>query len=452
MRGRTNITQRSGTVPVNGDVKEFVVANGNNINIGDFVSIFYEGESDNLLDIYGDNVYPEYEYVGELNGKKIIYVSNVKNINNSKIIVFDENGDIVLITTIGINLYGKRGIKTACLVGQYLVVCGYSSYSSSYPSTFYLYRFSSDCKILESLGSYSFNNAGFGVCSICEVGVDVFISVYYRNSSIKGISLFKIEDEEIKFVQDGSSVFNSLNNLSVIAIPNKNKNGAYIILRDTYDNSLVCGNIIVQDYQISYNDISKLSLSSINYFGSWFFVNDNTFFIFSDNTKSTSGQRSFMVFEIIDEKIVFKMISEIPSISYNGYSLNPRYSFLLENNNIVFIYSRFNNANKIYYLFLYSYDNGVMVYEDELGELLNEDSNVFTSMFVLKSNSFLLFYNYVEETSTSIFKMEFNIIDNFIIKSGGSFVTEYNGKSIGFAKTGGSSGDIIQVYVPKEIS
>ena len=69
MRGRTNITQRSGTVPVNGDVKEFVVANGNNINIGDFVSIFYEGESDNLLDIYGDNVYPEYEYVGELNGK-----------------------------------------------------------------------------------------------------------------------------------------------------------------------------------------------------------------------------------------------------------------------------------------------------------------------------------------------------------------------------------------------
>ena len=37
MRGRTNITQRSGTVPVNGDIKEYVVADGNEIKVGDFV-------------------------------------------------------------------------------------------------------------------------------------------------------------------------------------------------------------------------------------------------------------------------------------------------------------------------------------------------------------------------------------------------------------------------------
>ena len=47
MRGRTNILQRSGTAPVNGQVKQYEVATGNTISVGDFVS--FTRNVDNLL-------------------------------------------------------------------------------------------------------------------------------------------------------------------------------------------------------------------------------------------------------------------------------------------------------------------------------------------------------------------------------------------------------------------
>ena len=77
MRGRTNITQRSGTVPVNGDIKEFTVANGKKINIGDFVSTW----SNDIIPFKLNNTWDG---------------SSIFKISNERVIYFYSNNIVVL--------------------------------------------------------------------------------------------------------------------------------------------------------------------------------------------------------------------------------------------------------------------------------------------------------------------------------------------------------------------
>lgn len=446
MRGRTNVTQRSGLVPVNGNIEEYEVADGKTIEIGDFVSIISEGEDENVTTIYSGSsstyVNVNYEYVGELNNNKIIFMNNPDASSNSKILVLDSSGNVVLLKDINILLYNKIGIKTSCLVGNYLVVCGYNSFSSSGLSkVFYLYKFSDDCKTLTQLNSYS-NDSIYGYNSICAIGSNMFASVFYYSSSIKGVALFKISNDSILLL-DNETISEKIESQNIISISNKTNDGFYIIARDTYDGGLLYGNVKIVSESISSVTFVNTGVG-ISVIKSYCYINDDTIILLSSS--------KLFILNIVNGEISYNTTQEIYPQSDSGFSehLIPLFIYKI-NENELGVVTCINNRIKIICLsYLYN-GNGVFSYNSNLGSLIDWESRVSESIFVLNlGNIYLMLYNKYLTTSSVVYKKLFSIVNEMIIQSGKIFATEYNGKSIGFAKTGGTSGKTIQVYVPKQ--
>lgn len=446
MRGRTNVTQRSGLVPVNGNIEEYKVADNISINVGDFVSIISEGSDENITTIYSGSssnyVNVNYEYVGELNGNKIIFMNNPNKSSNSKILVLDSSGNVVLLKDINILLYNKIGIKTSCLVGNYLVVCGYNDFSSSGLSkVFYLYKFSEDCKTLTQLNSY-LNDSIYGYNSICGVGSNMFASVFYYSSSIKGVALFKISGDSISLI-DNETISEKIESQNIISISNETNDGFYIIARDTYDGYLLCGNVKIVGETISSVEFINTG-SSITNIESFCYVNDNTIVLLS-------GSKLFIL-DIINGKISYNTSQEIYAQSDSGFSesLFPIFIYKINENELGVVTCISSRKKIICLSYLYN-GNGLFSYNSNLGSLIDGESEVSDSIFMLNlGNIYLMLYNKYLTTSSVVYKKLFSIVNEMIIQSGKIFVTEYNGKSIGFAKTSGTSGKTIQVYVPKQ--
>lgn len=451
MRGRTNITQRSGLVPVNGDVKEFTVADGEKINIGDFVSTW----SNDIIPFKLNNTW---------DGSSIFKISNVR------VIYFYSNNIVVL------NLENNSITVEKEILGSFTKGKIFQINENRYVSVY--------------------NVASTNTYKECNISVD-FITINLENNSVT------VETKEYKNTIDsfyGSKVFSMykslmLNNILFIPFSSKSSsssNYVNIVALAWYDlNSNDCGYELLSNYNYVFDSASNVIITK---------GEDNEIYLF---THGFRGQSKLCVSKFTfnyEGKILELIYSRDISISYSPL-LTENNSIIYVGNNIFLInissyiciielglenatiLSLITNSNSKLYFQYYKIGNNIIIFASSssssgkyiydsiyittIENLLNISNITFNTLpFILYKyrgvehgdclcildlvDKLLVTSNY-DDSSTVNFKSLLCKIENGLLVSVDSYniVRLYNGNSLGFAKTGGTSGETIQVYVPK---
>lgn len=485
MRGRTNVTQRSGTVQVNGQIKEYEVADGNTISVGDFVSFSKNIEDPVFVEnINGYHLFSQKIYINDSTYILIVMSSNsklsvIKNgivvdslLSTAFVYLSVSNKVLAIDSRENISVY-KFDISTNKLVLQYtksnvqiystnrslfeLNGCLLSLQYTSSGSNAKLFSVTdSDITLLQTLKlsstSYFY---GIGVGFFKNGVLSVFNGSNDSTKKYSSISYFKLSEEN-EIVEDGyimeSSLFDGICNYYDIRSLNIIDSNSYVIQFSISQTVTYFANAESNFVFLKYNNLNKLeveySFKPSGYIG----------------TSASSTEYPY--------KTDGKLISIIPIGNNKFLGLN---STILMNNNYVISYSKGEDAqqNKSIILYcIYEIQNGVLVQLTNWSELISLRS------VVLKSTYYMIKYlrpdvNYFIKNGS-----EYSII--FGITSGGSGsntennyylsqlmsinlsvknnnvadisnkVSLYNGGAIGFAKTGGTAGQMIQVYVPNE--
>lgn len=433
MRGRTNVTQRSGAAQVNGDVKNLAVKTGNTISIGDFVSVEYGPSSSYLT-----------------SGAAALDTQNrqVFNISDDKLIFFYSNYAEVYNTNNGIVLETKFvGTWTSLYGSPSYAVCKISNNKFAIISSLSMIKYS-DSGVKIDFITFNFEEKSFEVETKSYVNSNVsYISDYinsvqylngkiivasgqYSTSKFRWLLLFDVESTTVDYFQT------SYKGSGIISI----------VIADGGDFYLFCGSneatIQIEKYNISTTTLLKGT------------------FTFSDNSNrfySTYccylGNNMFAIASIIYIDII--SINDGTVTILNSFKINTNYIasyFVYSGNLIVFEVSSTSNIVLWYHVIpiknieSYTLDSG---FKFDLVSIVGYytywyiNFNIVTNGFVLLSMK----YNTSNLANAILCVLKDGIIAGYDSES---FVTSYNGKALGFAKTGGSAGQTIEVYVPYE--
>lgn len=455
MRGRTNILGGGGGAVVNGQIKDFIVADGNNISVGDFVTMisgpasYYETPSNINIEQY-------YKVVFKISDSKcaIFYDKNIMILDLSNGIVLDKiiSGNFQSVSS-G-NIYQIDNTHFAILYG--------GSTSNS------IYSFKADILTLDVE-----NNECSFVTKTCSVDVS---SLSYVNFNINGDVAYVFNG--VLFIQTMYSKYSSGSYIYEYAIawfdlnsdksdlykfedpgnymPYSNNPSEFCWSHDENDNIY----IFYQNSSSSSSliEVNKLSLSleneSLQVIGKYQMNTGHIHKYNFRNLLSYIGNNNFALscnngIEIIKVDNGITLLNyiqdvnnmfDIPSISVYG--------------NYLLIF-QIDSARKIGYQGVISLDD-LLTIEDfqtqnfTIGVLSGSSKGYVNSYFDLLSfdNKFLLFG--VSPSSSKIVRViECKLEnENIVGMDSENYVTSYNGKALGFAKTGGNAGDTIKVYVP----
>lgn len=485
MRGRTNITQRSGTVPVNGDIKEFEVAEGNEINVGDFVS--YEKNilgPINISSISEGNDYYNYQIIiNEITYLKI-------NVVDNKITIYlVKNGIVISSVVLPVN-YTRNNKKPIILLGNKLIFLHYSYY--------YIYEINNDfsnielVKTGEAIGinvdfSSVYNNKIiFG--SILSASMEVKISYLDENNNLIIENTFSLETKGNYYYESNvpTFTFDIVNNVLNIWVGN---------IERYYWEKGVIHQLNINETEVTYLKGEDFGILPLYTFKSMNYIGDKMFFNFCYNETPTYSEVynriKYGIISIvnINENGIINIETSYTFPGYIGISSSSKnypyftsgydFSFIPIDNNyflgfVSSVYKRnaeqvSSNTNEnegILFYSIFQYKDGTFIQLGDWKELLRHDETILESSYYKKivfNVSYNLFFKNnneydvylgmaIDKSSyyemSRIVKITFKIENNEI--SGISDkVYNYNGSSIGFAKTSGNPGDIIQVYVPK---
>lgn len=471
MRGRTNITQRSGTAPVNGDVKEFVVEEGNVINVGDFVSftrnidepttVMQSGSFSSIIIYKEDDFYIQ----------KILYV-------NSGVVQLIKNGEVKKSLTIGKN-YEAVYLSTLSklVIGDSVSHSVYSVDKSSFS--------------ISLLKTTTSNLSNFKCWQVFELG-DKFLTLDYYNG-LKA-TIFSLSSDNVvsvfKTVNINSSNYFSKDEKGVGFY----KNGKLSIFHWYSSLGLSYFNFDGENLTIDgYNALkSFIGNQTYNCFVNYF---DNnillTFPTVDQLTDDSTSVTNYVIanYDGASDKIVSQTIFNLEGYEGAAASTNFPYisngyqTFLIPLGNNKFLcfatailknnYDEMSsgtattNSNySIIYYCIYEYQNSLMTKVTNWIELYRSNKpNLSNSRWLIKYFLVNFMYYYLVENVYYCYfgltsgnyngnKVVYNLLlinfqlNNDVIGDVTGKVMSYNGGSLGFAKTGGTSGQTIQVYVP----
>lgn len=462
MRGRTNVTQRSGTVPVNGQVKQYEVATGNEIVAGDFVTAITESVETNITSLnsvssstsnYSNQVYQR--EIGEINGKKVFYFYSHNNryFTNFLFIIKDTNGDVFSVlsyTPTKIDNY----IGSACVIGNYIILSDYYDSLSSNNKGLKVLKLSDDLQTYEIVQNFK-NDYTLGLFGIFKISDSKFVTIYYTNNTLKGFALYSFNNGQITFLQySANSSIPGAGYDDCYGIASDDGDSIYITF--VYSSKLYCATVKVNENTIESSnisstgiDITSLTLSKIcklsgnNYFCLGFYNSLNV-----------------IMFSVSDSgNLELKNITSLTTLNESTSLIAKPFDLASNGDGSYFIVYYVGNTSLLRACKI-SFQNNSANVDIKYGSLNSNSSKYYYSLLVEKDYG-KYFIRYVQKYGNGssgsinsavyfITEMKATTIGETIDLGGGLKVSSYNGKSIGFAKTGGIAGQMIQVYVPYE--
>lgn len=443
MRGRTNVTQRSGTVPVNGQIKEAVVESGNVISVGDFVSYVPSTE---MYDISDDNNIHS-NSVPEKVGNYFIYLSNGSIYSFSLV-----NGVMVLSSKYNSYIITKIAIYNNFIFCIAKISTGSSS--SSYKYRVFKLKFENGSfeKINEvSLtGEYVWDiaiNSGYVVVFGFEyktTSSQYKTYVHFKVFNVNDMSIiegFEVVEVSSLFVYETINVICKENKICILNYGNASYTPSTsiseileVIIEVDFALKSININSIVPDVNFPMNGGRKVI--PVGIFG-------NKICYIYNNGSDMNGSLYYLVFDLEGLTYSKKFLVSANTQSYRFKGSNYDDLFILN----YFIY----NSNDNIFL--------AVKFNSDTGELVFTSSNYVADYSVMLGtiiyDNFIIYDigSYVKGSTTSIKERILTIssdgteINQSVNKNK---VKSYSGSAMGFAKTGGNAGDTIQIYVPNE--
>lgn len=461
MRGKTNIPNRKDPV-INGDVENFVVAENNTIEKGDFVSVVRSSDYRLLSD--SKNCTLVYKKLYDVANKKMVIVhKNEQGVLYATLVQGTSNGvevlhQVVLDAEISTSITMKFdfNIQTNSLFYIHYVGSSHAKYNNVYK-----YTIINDELVEQNVITISFPTDG--VYGISVFGVDEHIGIVHGTSGYFRVYSKNSNNEYVQTLSD------------TIAVTGLSSNGIYfvgsgnnlVIVIGSSNQSGNSGYHIVKFYNFSSTDgtISKeeINVSGINFYNTGYDIQivGNTFYLVNSvkyNASSGSVYWCKPKILILDISLMLtKYYEEITTITPSWCNWFIDYGN--ESEVIIHSISRYGTAT-----YGQAMSSVIVLSENELGEFnltignfqninMNQ-AGMFGFMFddVIKNVSFT--YDYASSSgavlSIGVVEHSFIVAENQILfGEPTNYVREYDNKSaIGFAKTSGNAGDTIQVYVP----
>lgn len=457
MRGRTNVALSSGTAVANGKIEEFTVAEGETVNVGEFVSIKYDAQKEFLFKTTITKDRAKVSYVGNFDLYDMILVSSDERMEILVYNSLDLVGAIDLGKTSAMGTGGGLFTSTgsysiyanAKIFGDKLVLIKPNSEESVTKfGTMYYYiykiqlidgtiimsRIETESKIfmykdpnseeLKELGDTK--STDFRGCIFEKINENYLI---YGIKDLPYLCLYRISEEGISYVSQCRASFSG--NIAGSLRISENK---VIVLANEEAAFLEIDN--------NFSEISIVKTVKHEMFPSETYVtfslldgHDAIFFLSEGKNSMTSGQ--FIHFELHGEEIIEdKTIQN--SICTFGFIKNNK------------LYALCNYKESEMRIIVYDYK--VFLKEENFTSLFPINSNNHTNknFMLFKEDDFKIFYGEKSEIE-GFFSVKGKESGDLMIIGDKKMAYKYNGIgcSIGFSKTGGKSGDTIKVYVPK---
>lgn len=420
MRGRTNVTQRSGAAQVNGDVKNLAVKTGNTISIGDFVSVEYGPSS-----IYSPN------YINFQSKNRQVF-----NISSNRLIMFYSKYADVVDTSNGIEFVIKfvgtwhpidvDQSRAVCKISdnKFAIVYYLSDITSSGVNVDYItFDFLSNTYVVENKKyvNSSATHISQYIDGILYVNGKIIISCgnysqnYYRN-------LFCI-DVESNTIDCVESIYKGSGRLSIIDVGGND----FFLFGGTNEVNIKIG---------KYNVSTSLSLQST------FTFNDGSYKFYSTYC-CYLGNNLFAILSL--RKVDIIKVDENVSIVNSFLITNDVVCCFVYSGNLIIFIKTSKVIDKYCVIPIKDIENYSLGNLSKFDLISIEGYIEYWSVnFNSVSNGFVFGNSYAKSV---LCKLMDGIIAGYDSES---FVTSYNGKALGFAKTGGSAGQTIEVYVPYE--
>lgn len=512
MRGKTNIIARHNAI-VNGNVENFVVANGETIEVGDFVEISY---ADKNMKTFFDNIGDK--QTCSIDDERVLIAykpgENPTNDTNIVIDIFKWNGNELVKTT------------NETLITEYKTINHNITYEFLMETDGYKYFYKFENNTISSSPSNKFN-LKFSIFRISKIINKIerkIFTVSYDNelwgSSYSGtytynyshivenkfLSFFKIDNENLLYFGDllarysaggtntrDLSFFLFVNlNLTLLSESEDDFDFSIVLTKNNYgDKSEIFDSKFMHTYNFNYFGIKPIVLLNdnvLNIIFSYYYTSYDDYYFNIDRIKVGIGMLNY-----IEMKTLIYIKNENSYTTENSYITkinNNSFLTYLAVKNTVYCYVFTNYGEIRQSVNFYSGNrtgDGTMAYlkvrDDVIFGAFSDSNysvtNVDFAMLLYDSglNSVTLipnkWININYGIDSKIFSDCFFVLGDkiFVIKGkrydiftfmnnelhkgeSSNNVKKFSGNynAIGFAKTGGTSGNVIQVYTPKGVS
>lgn len=442
MRGRTNILGGGGGAVVNGQIKDFKVADGNNISVGDFVTMISGPASYYDVQNYSFDLFGESKVFKISNSKcALFYGVNIMILDLSNGIVLDKIISGTFHTVRKQNVYQIDSNHFAILYNESstsisvdVVEVDYENNTSSFDTKIYNYE--------ESV-------AGYSDIYYFAINVGNIIFLPYSKSSSKIFSIIWIDVNSGEFgrcdVSNSSNVDYFLNNGCLV---NGEEGFLYVFstgLNNTSPKSVYVSKLYFSSEEKSLTLLGQYSIYTekvhkyIRLGGTVCYLGNNNF--------ALSTSTGIEILKIEDNITQLNFIQGIRSgliFNYDDYLL------LFEQT-----LTSGTGHNQIVYYGVISINDITTFNSIELQQFSFVDifvpyaPDTYTLGLLDFENKFIVYGFSRSSSSTPARFVECKLEnENIVGMDSENYVTSYNGKALGFAKTGGNAGDTIKVYVP----
>ena len=425
MRGRTNITQRTGAT-VNGVVREFTVATGNQISIGNFVQ--YKLQQD--YKVFTDssiNFYEQYNY----SGNKYALVGKTGNSHFLYLVeVVDETITVLDFVTLNIQDANSNNL---CFYADgntlYFSVEGINS-GNVYT---YVYTISNDVITYVKnywTSIYTSSSYNYVVRAISKIGNNFVVLYQFQKSSSNydyGIAavFYTFNDSNDRLVYSSviDKIFGDSSGTSTNGKIDCWSDGQYIYGYFSRGSSY--------GYTFTVSSIEIANVINVGVVAVKAMCRENIILVFISNQIRVYLFSSGIISLLLTQGVTYNTNISVSLGVKNGVAT---VGFNLQNNTLGM------------YLFDIDYSNGQAFSKNVIVEDVGYFGNYNNVNIVVGDEIYHILSGSDKSVKYFIYQEE---SESLIIGTPTNYVESYNnGRTIGFAKTAGNSGDLIQIYTP----
>lgn len=444
MRGRTNVnsvkSSSAGIIEINGNIETYSIADNNVINEGDFVSIYKDTSPiTNAIQLIsgtenGDAGY--LSYIGNYMGNEFYYMTS-KLFNNFRFLVcYSGYGDVLFVTNIPSPINDdKISINEIKIVGKYIVFVSKTHRNNNDYIQFFLYSIDINNKRIEKICEYDTNIETYydNPPCVCCIDDTRFLVGFYNHTNGNGtIIMYQINEglDEVSF-----EMLDKINVVGIVGPVFEKIGNKFIVL----NRNLNCTVIELEENSLKKIIENEVGSSYLNRITSTVIIGEDIIVCDTNSAK---------LYAIDTLNGIIKSEYEIKNINSISYKDGILYGVIL--------------SEALYdslYITVMRYDNGVFteIKNIELfaiSEIKVQEATAkkfaYLNFFNDRAKLIMYFYKYYNRKSYMRYFVEMDVKKiGYDFVFGGDYVKQYDGSSaLGIAKTGGESGDNIEVYVP----